>query len=217
MARRLKDLESYLSSIDTDFPNPNVALEQYPTSSHLAARVLFTCQQSFGDIEGKRVLDLGCGTGILSIAASALEPESVTSVDCDEQAILKAMDNVREFEAERVSFVLAKVPHLPFPVGGGDGQFRFDTTVMNPPFGTKNGGGADWVFLKCALGLSRVVYSLHKTSTRKFLLESAKREFDLESAQVVAELRFQLPATYKFHKKDSVDIAVDLLRFEHKL
>lgn len=30
---------------------------------------------------------------------------------------------------------------------------------------------------------------------------------------VIAQLRFDLPKTYKFHKKNSVDVAVDLYRF----
>ncbi len=32
--------------------------------------------------------------------------------------------------------------------------------------------------------------------------------------QVVAELRYDLPKTYKFHKKKSVDVEVDFIRFE---
>lgn len=31
---------------------------------------------------------------------------------------------------------------------------------------------------------------------------------------VLAELRYDLPATFKFHKKSSVDINVDFIRFE---
>ena len=34
--------------------------------------------------------------------------------------------------------------------------------------------------------------------------------------EMVAQLRFDLPATYKFHKQKSVDIEVDLIRFYHK-
>ena len=34
--------------------------------------------------------------------------------------------------------------------------------------------------------------------------------------KVVAELRWELPATYRVHKKKSVDIAVDFLRFSHR-
>lgn len=33
--------------------------------------------------------------------------------------------------------------------------------------------------------------------------------------EVVAELRFDLANTYKFHKKKSVDIEVDFIRFSH--
>ena len=34
--------------------------------------------------------------------------------------------------------------------------------------------------------------------------------------EVLAELRFDLPASYRFHTKDSVDIEVDFIRFAHK-
>ena len=34
--------------------------------------------------------------------------------------------------------------------------------------------------------------------------------------EMVAQLRFDLPATFKFHKQKSVDIEVDLIRFYHK-
>lgn len=32
-------------------------------------------------------------------------------------------------------------------------------------------------------------------------------------AEVLAELKYDLPSTYKFHKRKSVDIDVDLYRF----
>lgn len=83
---------------------------------------------------------------------------------------------------------------------------------MNPPFGTKNNAGIDMEFLEIATKLSlNTVYSLHKTSTRKYILKKAK-EFNCE-AKVVAELRYDLPQAYKFHKKSSVDIQVDFIRF----
>lgn len=34
------------------------------------------------------------------------------------------------------------------------------------------------------------------------------------NGKVLAELRYDLPATFKFHKKNSVDIMVDFYRFE---
>jgi len=85
---------------------------------------------------------------------------------------------------------------------------------MNPPFGTKNNNGLDALFLETALACVRpggVVYSLHKSSTRSFFKRKAK-EMQVEM-EVVAELRYNVEASYKFHKKASVDIEVDFLRF----
>lgn len=83
----------------------------------------------------------------------------------------------------------------------------FDTVIMNPPFGTKQNAGIDMTFLMAAMSLSRnVVYSLHKSSTRDFI----KKKFN---GEVIAELRYNLDASYKFHKKATVDIAVDCWRF----
>jgi len=87
----------------------------------------------------------------------------------------------------------------------------FDTVIMNPPFGTRE-RGADLMFLKMALSLAtHAVYSLHKTSTRQRITTMAK-ELGV-TAKVIAELRFDLPASYKFHKQDSIDVHVDLIRF----
>lgn len=82
---------------------------------------------------------------------------------------------------------------------------------MNPPFGTRD-KGVDLKFLITALSMANTaVYSLHKTSTRKYIMSMAKKMGVY--SKVIAELRFDLPASYKFHKHDSVDIQVDLIRF----
>eukprot|EP00466_Bigelowiella_natans_P005141 jgi/Bigna1/132073/aug1.16_g6781 len=86
-----------------------------------------------------------------------------------------------------------------------------DTVIMNPPFGTRN-SGIDMIFVETALRLTKTsVYSLHKTSTRKHILKRANK-WGVE-AKVIAELRFDIPQMYKFHKKKSVDVQVDLIRF----
>ncbi len=58
------------------------------------------------------------------------------------------------------------------------------------------------------------VYSLHKTTTRAHIQKTAQRDPCVASAEVLAEMRFDLPATYSFHKQRSADIAVDLWRIE---
>jgi len=66
---------------------------------------------------------------------------------------------------------------------------------MNPPFGTRN-TGIDVTFLEQAIALRpRAIYSLHKTSTRKFLVKKATEEWGLE-VEVIAELRFDIPKMY---------------------
>ena len=68
-------------------------------------------------------------------------------------------------------------------------------------------------FLKTGLDLAKTaVYSLHKTSTRDHILKVCA-DWGVK-AQVVAELRYDIPATYKHHKKKSVDIEVDFYRFQ---
>jgi len=87
----------------------------------------------------------------------------------------------------------------------------FDTVIMNPPFGTKRNAGMDMTFLQTGIALaSSAVYSLHKTSTRDHVIRKCK-EWKCE-VQIVAELRYDLPQTYNFHKKKSVDIQVDFVR-----
>ena len=87
---------------------------------------------------------------------------------------------------------------------------RFDTVVMNPPFGTRS-AGADVAFLGTALALAPVVYSLHKTTTRDFLVRKAG-ELGAR-ADVLAELKFDVPKSYAFHRDKSRDVLVDLVRF----
>ena len=209
---RLRDLESALSSVRS-FEEPRFELEQYPTSAHLAACTVFTADSTYDDIEGKRVLDLGCGTAMLSIGAQIMGSSYTVGVDVDPGALAIARENVAEYEVD-VELVHSDVASLPFAHLAGDGSPLFDTVVMNPPFGTRN-KGIDVVFLKAALASgSGAVYSMHKSSTRKFLGKKAEQwGVDFE---VVAQMRFDIPKMYKFHKSKSKDIEVDLIRLSHR-
>lgn len=82
---KLKQLEMALQRL-SGFSRPNAALEQYQTPAPLAARLLYHALMK-GDIEGKHVVDLGCGTGILAIGAALLGAETVTGFDIDERGL----------------------------------------------------------------------------------------------------------------------------------
>ena len=233
---KLKHLESAISQVQ-DFQHPKWQLEQYKTSSHLAACMLMNANDQYEDIEDCDVLDLGCGTGMLMITANILGASTVTGVDIDSDALGICSENLSNQSIIDYDLILANLSPSPFYSSTGSSSKRnrlnenlrqpkenhlpnlplkskkYDTVVMNPPFGTKN-NGIDVQFLEAAIQCSsRAVYSLHKSSTRDYLLTYLNNKPEV-SASVIAELKFDLPNTYKIHRKASVDIAVDLIRLE---
>lgn len=203
---KLRKIEERLQCID-EFRSPKVKLEQYVTPSHLATHMLYTIQSQYGDLDGKLVADLGCGCGALSIGAAVLNACLVIGFEIDEDALDVFKENVEDHELSNVDAILSDIQNIPERF-----HKKFDTVLMNPPFGTKNNDGIDMKFLETALKLSNnAVYSLHKTSTRNHVLKYA--ESLGATGEVLAELRYNLPATYKFHKKSTVDVEVDFYRF----
>ncbi|XP_021723603.1 methyltransferase-like protein 5 [Chenopodium quinoa] len=202
---KLKQLEGLLGNLD-QFASPKIELEQYPTGPHIASRMLYTAENSFGDVSDKVVADFGCGCGTLGIAAALLGADHVIGFDVDAESLEIAYLNAEDLELD-MNFVQCDIRNL-----GCRGK-TVDTVVMNPPFGTRN-KGADMDFLSVALKVaSQAVYSLHKTTTRDHVGKTALRDYNAKSAEVLCELRYDVPQLYKFHKKKEVDIAVDLWRF----
>ena len=52
--------------------------------------------------QGKRVLDMGCGTGILSILAAKVGAREVTGIDIDEWAYNNTMENIRNNQVKQI-------------------------------------------------------------------------------------------------------------------
>lgn len=208
---KLKMLEQHLQSLD-GFSKPKILLEQYATPSHIAAHMLFAIESGYGDLAGKFVADLGSGCGMLSIGAGLMGAAATIGFEVDAEAAQIFRANVADIEATSVDCVQCDVKALLRP-GDGRWQRQFDTVLLNPPFGTKHNAGEDVRFVEVALRLSRgAVYSLHKSSTREFIRKKAEREWKV-AAEVIAQLRYDLRSTYRFHKRDTVDIEVDVWRF----
>ncbi|KAL5226028.1 hypothetical protein ABZP36_012667 [Zizania latifolia] len=130
----------------------------------------------------------------------------VVGIDIDLHSLEIAQENAADLELD-IDLIQCDIKNLNLR------GLLVDTVVMNPPFGTSN-KGADMEFISMGLKVaSRAVYSLHKTSTREYIKKTALRNCNAISAEVLCELRYNLPQTYKFHKKKEVDIAVDFWRF----
>ena len=184
-------------------PQPKLMWEGYTIDAESAAEIAYIAFMH-GDIKGKRVADLGCGSGILGIAAALLGARQVFGIDIDKTAIKTAV-----FNAEKVNV------NIDFAIGDIECVInRFDTTIMNPPFGTWR-RGVDVKFLRKALEISDIVYSLHKRSDSvRLFLEDKIRRMDGEISWI-KEINLTIGRTYQFHKKRKYQVEADLYRITH--
>ena len=216
---KLKNLESILQDVD-DFGSPKTFLEQYFTNPHIASRMVYTAFTN-SDIDGKTVLDLGSGTGILGIGAAVCGAEWVLGLEIDEAALEIASKNQESVEVENIDFVRCDISQLSlesFWIMRSNG-FEFDVAILNPPFGTKNNHHLDMKFLEVAekvFGCS-VIYSLHKTTTREHVAKAAKA-LGFSSFEVLSEVKFHVPQGYSNagHKKKDLYVDTDFVRLSKK-
>jgi putative methylase len=200
--RRVKqrELEMLLQRVPAH-PKPKAELEQYQTPAPVAADLVYRALAA-GDIAGKRVLDLGCGTGILGIGAALVGAEEVTGVDVD-------LDALRV--AEGAARALGLPPKLPaWRVGKAEDMGEpADTVLMNPPFGAQR-RHADQPFHVAALACAQVVYTLVNGGTADW----AERFYVGAGARITARWNydFALPAQYRWHEKPRAHLRVAALR-----
>ncbi len=61
------------------------------------------------EIKNKKVLDMGCGTGVLSILADKLGANEITAIDIEEWAYKNSLENCERNKAEKVSVFMGDV------------------------------------------------------------------------------------------------------------
>lgn len=184
-----------------DFISPKPHLEQYPTPPSLAIKFLNMAKM---DIENKVVVDLGCGTGILSIGASLLNAKLVIGVDIDYDSLRIAKMNLeyskKMFPNIDVILVCADVKRF---------NFNADTVIMNPPFGMQK-KGADRIFLECAMKGAKVIWTLLGHDSDPFISRLAKNYgFFMENK---GSYEFPIKSIMKFHKRRVYRTKVSIYR-----
>jgi putative methylase len=216
---RKLELEIFLSQMESQ-PSPKASLEQYTISETIAATILYLAAYTNGDIIGKTVLDLGCGTGRLALAASYLGAQRVLGIDIDKTAIKTASENSEKAGFKtNVQWVLGDINAV---------TGSFDTVLQNPPFGVQK-RAADRKFLEKAVEVGNVVYSLHNhPCTDKQLVQRLKAnpggllqvspspfiakfvESHNGVVKAVYAMLMTIPHMFDFHTKMKHDFVVDL-------
>lgn len=189
-----RDLEIILQGV-YDFDDPKPRLEQYITPAPIAADILYN---AFDDINGKRLIDLGCGTGMFAIGGALLGADA-TGVDADESAIRKAEAFCSE-NGIKARFVCSDVSGF---------LERCDTVVMNPPFGSQR-RHADRPFMDKAIEIGSVIYHLCLSETKDFV----ERYYEAEGRKAREVKRYVLEIRHRFdfHTKDKRLYEVSLIR-----
>jgi putative methylase len=177
---------------------PQLKLEQYPVLPEIASELLYMAGFEHCDLRG-RVIDLGTGTGRLAIGAALMGAETVLGVDIDRRAIALADENARKVGVD-VEWVISDLDGV---------RGSFDAVVMNPPYGTRTPHN-DTRFLSQALELASIAYSIHKSSTREFLMRFARKKgWEVDA---VRSMSMRIPHLFEFHRKKWETIRVDLYR-----
>lgn len=188
-----RELEIRLQAV-RGFESPSAQLEQYMTPATIAADMLFEAY-SRGDIRDLKVMDLGCGTGMLSIGAALLGAGMVVGFDTDPDALRIAEANAWDLGAD-ISFSRARIDEI---------EEGADTVVMNPPFGCLT-PHADRPFLERALALSDCVYSIHMASTLGFVEAYCERRG--RSVFWRRTYKYDIPHQFSFHSREKQTVEV---------
>ena len=124
-----------IPGIDYDIiiePKMSFGTGHHPTTTLM----LETLLDFSGQMKGKRVLDMGCGTGILSILAAKLGASTVTGIDIDEWSYRNARENIENNQLQNIQIkignagLLEKEKEFDFICLGHDALDKADKTMI---------------------------------------------------------------------------------------
>lgn len=195
------ELERILQSFEA-LTVPSPIAEQYATPAGIAAEMAVFALGG-GDIGGRSVLDLGCGNGILAIAAKLLGAAEVVGIDRDPHAIETARKNAMAARVD-VDWRVGDVATIHEVV---------DTVLMNPPFGSQT-RHADRPFLEAAMSNASVVYTFLNAKSESFVRTFVESRGGTVTDR--AAYAFPIPHSFRFHRRAVRRVDVVLYRVEVK-
>jgi ribosomal protein L11 methyltransferase len=83
----------------------------FGTAHHETTRLMMEIMLD-EQFSGKKVLDMGCGTGILAILAEMLGSKRIIAIDNDQNAVENAIENVRKNKCKHIHVQLANATDI---------------------------------------------------------------------------------------------------------
>jgi len=209
-----KQLISLIQNTET-FTNPKIELEQYSIDANCAVDIIYYAGFEFNDINQAFVIDLGAGTGRLSLVSALFKAKYVLSVDIDMNALKILKRNILSLNLNHTVFpICADIENFEISKKKLPKNMRI-TTIMNPPFGVQI-KFADRAFLGKAFYFSDVVYSIHQSNPKghKFISNYIK-SFNWKIDNVLP-FTMVLERTFPFHTQKTKKINVLVYRFIKK-
>ena len=164
-----KQLENYLSQIQL-FSSPKRSFEQYHTPVQITSDFVSIISQYF-DIEDTHVVDLGAGTGMLSIAMLLGGADHITAVEICPDAISTLTQNIQKLEISEECITIVNSDVQTMIKSDHHKVEGVDMVIMNPPFGCSLNQDIDKIFLETAFGLcDGPVFLIHKVARVKSLV-----------------------------------------------
>lgn len=166
-------------------------LEQYRTDIETAYELTSFIASEIG-IEGKTVADLGCGDGILGIAAGLMHAGNVDMYDIDKNAVSVAEENITLLGLKNARAIDMDV---------FDVKKRYDIAVSNPPFGLQSNFDVK-AFIKKAEELSDNLFFVYKDN------KAIRKTAEDNGLQVLKINDLKIEKSLPFHKKDYYTLPV---------
>ena len=198
--RQVERIGDGLQEADVELPTGNIHL-QLPRGVHVPPSSTVEMAGRLDIQTGERVLELGCGSGLLSIAAAKMGAGRVVAVDIDPRALDSAVENARLnglsdridvragswFEAvregEQFDVVIATPPQTPGRrpfgprFGGADGTRHLLAVVDGAPARLDPERGRLWIMAISIANIPELLAQLRERFSRVDIMGESQRPF----------------------------------------